>query len=202
MSDRPKLKDLVNAVRSVTDWYDLGLQVDLPKEILNNIRFDPDSSHHKTLMLSKWLDYDPAASWQKLAYALNTMGQKVAAEEVIKTRFIGIGAQQPAAEQPQKSAEQPQQPVKQPQKSAEQPQQPMKQPQKSAEQPQQPAEPPQQPAEQPQKSAEQPQQPAEQSQKSAEQPQQSAEQPQKPAEQPQKPVEQPQHPELNSKPCK
>ena len=159
MSDRPKLKDLVNAVRKITDWYDLGLQVDLPEEILNGIRSDPDSSHRKTLMLSKWLDYDPAASWQKLADALTTMGQVVAAKEV-KTRFIGIGAQQPA-KQPQQPAEQPQKSAEQPQKSAEQPQQP-------AEQPRQPAE---QPAEQPQKSAEQPQQPAEQPQKPVEQPQ-------------------------------
>ena len=150
MSDRPKLRDLVNAVRRVTDWYDLGLQVDLPEEILNEIRSDPDSSHHKTLMLSKWLDYDTAASWQKLADALTTMGQVVVAEEV-KTRFIGIGAQQPA-EQPQQQAEQPQKPAEQPQKPAEQPQKPAEQPQKPAEQPQKPAEQPQKPAEQPQHS--------------------------------------------------
>ena len=142
MSDRPKLKDLVNSVRGVTDWYGLGLQLDLPVETLNEIRSDPDSSLRMTLMLSKWLDYDPAASWQKLADVLTTMGQIVAAEEV-KTKFIGIGAQQPE--------KQPQQPAKQPQKSAEQPQQPAEQPQKSAKQPQQRADQPQQPAEQPQK---------------------------------------------------
>ena len=148
MSDRPKLKDLVNAVRKVTDWYGLGLQLDLPVETLNTIRSDPDSSLRMTLMLSKWLDYDKAASWQKLADALTTMGQVVAAEEV-KIRFIGIGAQQPA--------EQPQQPVQQPQKPVEQPQKPVEQPQKPAEKPQKPAEQPQKPAEQPQKLTEQPQ---------------------------------------------
>ena len=146
MSDRPKLKDLVNAVRGVTDWYDLGLQLDLPVEILNAIRCEPDSSLRMTFMLSKWLDYDPAASWQKLADALTTMGQVVAAEEVT-TRFVGIGAEQPV-QQPQKPAEQPQQSAEQTQKSAEQP---AEQAQKLVEQPQKPVEQSHKPAEQPQK---------------------------------------------------
>ena len=38
-------------------------------------------------MLSKWLDYDTEASWEKLANALNTMGKNALAAN-IRSKFM------------------------------------------------------------------------------------------------------------------
>ena len=83
MSDRLKLKYLVIAVKDViTEWYDLGLHLGLPDSALKLIESSPDIESHLRMMLSKWLDYDPQASWDKLANALNTMGKNAIAANV------------------------------------------------------------------------------------------------------------------------
>ena len=96
MSNRPsqvkiELKYLVVAVRDVTDWYGLGLQLGLPVHILNNIRCNPDINSHMRDMLYAWLQYDHEASWEKLAATLDTMGWKVVADN-IRARYIGVSA--------------------------------------------------------------------------------------------------------------
>ena len=87
MSDRVKLelKDLVLAVKDVTDWYGLGLQLSLPRHMLDTIkaeRLPVEDSMRLREMLSKWLDYDPEASWEKLASALEAIGKRAVAENV------------------------------------------------------------------------------------------------------------------------
>ena len=93
MSDRPtdlefKLKNIVTAVRDViTEWHQLGLQLDLPESDLKLIGSNPDIEGHLRMMLSKWLDYDPEASWDKLANALNTMGKNAIAAN-IRSKYV------------------------------------------------------------------------------------------------------------------
>ena len=93
MSDRStdlefKLKNIVNAVRDViTEWHDLGLQLRLPDSTLKLIGSSPDIEGHLRMMLSKWLDYDPKASWDKLANALNTMGKNTVAAN-IRSKYV------------------------------------------------------------------------------------------------------------------
>ena len=41
------------------------------------------------MMLSKWLESDPSASWEKLAAALFTLGKKASAENV-RRQFLGL----------------------------------------------------------------------------------------------------------------
>ena len=88
MSDRPnylkipELKDLVIAVRDVTEWHDLGLQLGLPEATLTLIGLHPDIKGHLRMMLSEWLQYDPGASWEKLAAALNKLGKNVIAASI------------------------------------------------------------------------------------------------------------------------
>ena len=96
MSDRPsdiklnlQLKDVVVAVREVTEWYDLGLQLGLPDYVLKEIAAHPNIEEHRRMMLSKWLEFDPSASWEKLAAALFTIGKKVSAENV-RRQFVGL----------------------------------------------------------------------------------------------------------------
>ena len=88
MSDRPsdlefKLKHILIAVKDVaTEWHELGLYLDLPEHILKPIDSNPDVESHLRMMLSKWLDNDPEASWDKLANALNTMGKNAIAASI------------------------------------------------------------------------------------------------------------------------
>ena len=90
MSDRPgdvefKLQHVVVAVSDVVEWFDLGLQLGLPSATLRLIAADPnikDIKSQRLAMLSEWLKYDTAASWDKLAAALVAIGEKVAAANV------------------------------------------------------------------------------------------------------------------------
>ena len=93
MSDHPsdlelKLQHAVVSVKDVTEWYDLGLQLGLPDSTLASIASHPDVKGHKRTMLSEWLQYDPEASWEKLASALTTIGKKVIAAN-IRRQFLG-----------------------------------------------------------------------------------------------------------------
>ena len=93
MSDHPKdlefkLQHLVIAVKDViTEWHDLGLHLGLPDSTLKLIGSSPDIEGHLRMMLSKWLDYDPEASWDKLANALNTMGKNTIAAN-IRSKYV------------------------------------------------------------------------------------------------------------------
>ena len=97
MSDRARelkleLKDVVIAVKDVTEWYDLGLQLGLPDSTLALIARDPDVAGRLRMMLSKWLQFDTEASWEKLAAALAVIGKNVLAENV-RRQFMGTFAQ-------------------------------------------------------------------------------------------------------------
>ena len=95
MSDRPselefKLNNVVLAVSDVIEWFDLGLQLGLPSATLRLIAADPnikDINSQRLAMLSEWLKYDIAASWEKLAAALATIGENVVAANV-RSQFI------------------------------------------------------------------------------------------------------------------
>ena len=93
MSDRLselefKLKHVLIAVEDVaTEWHKLGLNLDVPEHILNLVGSNPDIEDRLRMMLSKWLDYDPEASWDKLANALNTMGKNVIAAN-IRSKYV------------------------------------------------------------------------------------------------------------------
>ena len=92
MSDRLsdlelKLQRVVIAVKDVTEWYELGLQLGLPDSALRLVAAHPDIMGHKRTMLSEWLQYDPEASWEKLAGALTTIGKNVIAAN-IRSHFV------------------------------------------------------------------------------------------------------------------
>ena len=95
MSDRPddvefKLQHIVVAVSDVVEWFDLGLQLGLPSATLRLIAADPnikDIKSQRLAMLSEWLKYDTAASWDKLSAALVAIGDRVAADNV-RSKYI------------------------------------------------------------------------------------------------------------------
>ena len=83
-----KLRLIVTALRDVnTEWYDLGIYLDLPEHILKPIGSNPDVEGRLRMMVSKWLGYDPQASWDKLAAALNAMGKNTIAAN-IRSKYV------------------------------------------------------------------------------------------------------------------
>ena len=84
-----ELKDVVLAVKEVTRWHEVGLQLGLPEEKLKLISTHPDIEGHQRMMLSKWLSYDPEASWTKLVAALRAIGERSVAEKVAR-QFVGV----------------------------------------------------------------------------------------------------------------
>ena len=76
---------LVDAVRNVNDWHNLGLHLYLEEAKLEEIRI----TYHvygfvsmKTEMFKVWLKSCPDASWHKLVSALNAIDEKRVAKEV------------------------------------------------------------------------------------------------------------------------
>ena len=92
---KPKLKDLVIALRGVVEYHDLGLQLDLPESELALIDKHPVEDRLR-MMLWKWLQFDPEASWEKLATALDKIGKNAIAANV-RREFMSI-AQTPEQE--------------------------------------------------------------------------------------------------------
>ena len=86
---KPELKDLLLAVRDVVNWHDLGLHLGLPEPILASIATHHDIEGHLRMMLSKWLQFDPEASWEKLTTALGKLGQNAIATSV-RTQFMSV----------------------------------------------------------------------------------------------------------------
>ena len=93
MSDRLRLQHILTAVKDVaTEWHDLGVHLGLPESILKLIGSSPDIEGHLRMMVSKWLDYDPEASWDKLANALNAMEKKTIAANIRSKYYVGAAA--------------------------------------------------------------------------------------------------------------
>jgi len=68
------LKDLV--LLPVINWFDLGLQLNIPEDNLNIIKQNNpnDTKACRREMFSAWLESDPDASYRQLVNALHTMG--------------------------------------------------------------------------------------------------------------------------------
>ena len=88
----PELKDLVIVMRGVVEWHDLGLQLGLPESKLALIDKHPVEDRLR-MMLSEWLQYDPEASWEKLATALNKIGKNAIAANIRREFVSGPTAQ-------------------------------------------------------------------------------------------------------------
>jgi len=80
---RPNLKDLIQ-LEVATDWYNLGLQLDLEENKLNIIEQDnrQDSKTCQRKMFSRWLSSNKNASYQNLVKALIAINKMDIAEKV------------------------------------------------------------------------------------------------------------------------
>jgi hypothetical protein len=89
-----ELREVVLALKDVagTQWYDLGLQLRLSPAILDTIAAHHNVDDHKRMMLRKWLQSDPEASWERLAAALTLTGHETTAATV-RSRFVRVTVQ-------------------------------------------------------------------------------------------------------------
>ena len=84
-----ELRQVVTVLRDVSgsQWYDLGLELRLTPASLDSIASHPDVESHKRMMLRRWLQEDPSATWEKLACALTHVGLKSIAAK-IRSQFV------------------------------------------------------------------------------------------------------------------
>ena len=76
------LKNVVNSIETVNDWYGLGLQLDIKDCYLERIRSDRrDIEPCKREMVRHWLKN--GATWQKLCDALEKIGERRVARQIV-----------------------------------------------------------------------------------------------------------------------
>ena len=83
------VKNLFNSTKEVTDWFTMGLQLDIEHSTLQRIAADKDSlDSRKQEMLHIWTQSDPDISWEKLSGALQNMGHRRLSIEIKKRQTI------------------------------------------------------------------------------------------------------------------
>ena len=84
-TDILNVKNLSSELTTITNWYQLGLYLNLQTHDLNNIQLD--HAHHgnerqMVEMLSLWLRRTPNATWGDVVSALQQMGENRVAENI------------------------------------------------------------------------------------------------------------------------
>jgi len=83
-SSAPELKDVVNVLKPVTEWFQLGVQLELEHSNLEKIDIEERNVEKcKIKMVSHWLASDTNASWKKLYFALKAIDRTRICEEII-----------------------------------------------------------------------------------------------------------------------
>ena len=76
------VKEIQNELREMTaaKWYQLGVQLEIPPTTLNTIESDHshDAQCCMTEVINMWLQNAPECSWEKLAEAVEAMGDYAA----------------------------------------------------------------------------------------------------------------------------
>lgn len=88
LSDQLTESSVVCALNDITEWRKLGLQLEVPVRILNEIDDYPINQRKERLVI-KWLQYDVNASWSKLASALEKMDCRRIAVNIRKLYIPG-----------------------------------------------------------------------------------------------------------------
>ena len=75
----------------MTDWYSLGIHLDIQTSVLKQIEGDyKDHVRCKTEVIELWLDNDPEATWNKLAQAVEDMGGHAGVVETLRANHEGL----------------------------------------------------------------------------------------------------------------
>ena len=79
------LRNIDEILTEVLDWHTLGIKVGIPHHLLGEIQINYSAygvGRQRQEMITKWLEYDTKASWDKLANALKEMGKHVVAAKI------------------------------------------------------------------------------------------------------------------------
>ena len=84
------VQNLSTELETVIDWYILGLNLGLPKHLLDEIERDyQGNNRRKTQMLDLWLRRTPNATRDDVIRALKQMGENSVAENILQIRGEG-----------------------------------------------------------------------------------------------------------------
>ena len=73
---KPELRDLISDVQT-TEWYHLGLQLNLDNFTLRQIQVDARKNQERlTLLFEAWLQVSENPSWQDVVRALKAIGER------------------------------------------------------------------------------------------------------------------------------
>ena len=76
------VKNVLNALAEVSEWHSLGIQLDILPHKLRELEEYPPQQR-KFLMITQWLDNDPAQTWEKLLNGLKRIGHNRVAENIV-----------------------------------------------------------------------------------------------------------------------
>ena len=86
------ISNLSSELRTVTDWYQLGINLGLQTHELRGIKHDyQEKELQKHEMLDLWLRRKPDAAWEDVACALQQMGENRVAETIFQ-KYITEGS--------------------------------------------------------------------------------------------------------------
>jgi len=84
------LKQVLKDTEEVTDWYSLGIHLDIPTSVLKQIERDcKDTVRSRIEVIDLWLDNDPEPTWNKLAQAIEDMGGHPKVVETLRANHEG-----------------------------------------------------------------------------------------------------------------
>ena len=82
-ADVQSVKNLSSELKTVTAWYNLGINLGLPTYELHKIECDYQGNDRRMLaVLELWLRHTPNAAWEILVDALEEMGENRVAENI------------------------------------------------------------------------------------------------------------------------
>ena len=87
-----ELKVVLSELVEVTNWYELGLQLNLPAHVLDTAKRNNvgDETRCKTEMLKEWLRRSLDQSWGGLILALESVGYEVLATK-LRGKYLNAG---------------------------------------------------------------------------------------------------------------
>ena len=85
----PTLKELMTALKYVSNWHLLGVNLDLHSSELATIerQYHGDNTRCKIEVLSHWLEKTPFPSWEAIVQALHLM-EATATADTIHRRYV------------------------------------------------------------------------------------------------------------------
>jgi len=88
---KPDMQSLSNALKDVSNWHQLGIQLGIPTSELRKIEEEYQrADRRKTEALDTWLHQTPSASWSDVVSALQQMGENTVAESVCQKYIRGV----------------------------------------------------------------------------------------------------------------